>query len=115
MTELLAREDATVVAVVRQSSRTDVLQALPKAKGARLLTVAIDASDFVGSKSIITSFAKDNAIPSIDVVIASAGGAYLFSCCRPHHAFTHQSCSLNCFSQSHAAIRGRNVGGSSAL
>lgn len=75
--ELLQRQGTTVIAVVRPSSSTKDIEALSKAKGARLLIVTIDASDFAGSKTTIASLAIDNTISSIDVVIANAGGEYL--------------------------------------
>lgn len=91
ISELLQRQGSTVIAAVRQSSSIKELQNLPKAEGARLLIVAIDASDFAGSKSKVASVAKDNSINSLDVVIASAGGGCLY----PHCSLSQSSVTLN--------------------
>ncbi|KAK4496147.1 hypothetical protein PRZ48_012126 [Zasmidium cellare] len=75
VTALLLREEATVIAAVRDPDHETAksLQGLPKRQTAHLIVVKIDAASHTDHASAVKQLQDQCGIKSIDVVIANAG------------------------------------------
>lgn len=76
VTNLLKRRSTTVIATVRDPSKTQSLTELPKADGSRLIILEYTADNDNSAIDMVSKLQAVHAINAIDIVIANAGIAH---------------------------------------